>query len=60
MKSMLIIGLGRFGHHLCKNLVDLDNEVMIIDERGINNEIEKNLDRFVNVCRSCSNICGYA
>lgn len=33
MKSMLIIGLGRFGHHLCKNLVDLDNEVMIIDER---------------------------
>lgn len=33
MKSMLIIGLGRFGHHLCKNLVDLDNEVMIIDEK---------------------------
>ena len=24
--------------------------IMIIDERGINNEIEKNLDRFVNVC----------
>ena len=34
--------------------------IMIIDERGINNEIEKNLDRFVNVGRSCSNVCGYA
>ena len=33
MKTMLIIGLGRFGHYLCRNLVDLDNEVMIIDEK---------------------------
>lgn len=33
MKTMLIIGLGRFGHHLCKNLVELDNEIMIIDEK---------------------------
>ena len=33
MKSMLIIGLGRFGHHLCKNLLKQDNELMIIDER---------------------------
>lgn len=33
MKSMLIIGLGRFGHHLCKNLLKQDNEIMIIDER---------------------------
>ena len=31
MKSVLLIGMGRFGHHLCKNLVDLGNEVMIID-----------------------------
>ena len=32
MKSMLIIGLGKFGHHLCHNLLKLDNEIMIIDE----------------------------
>lgn len=31
MKSVLIIGIGRFGLHLCKNLVALGNEVMIID-----------------------------
>lgn len=32
MKSILIIGMGRFGQHLCKNLVELGNEVMIVDE----------------------------
>lgn len=32
MKSVLMIGMGRFGHHLCKNMVELGNEVMIIDE----------------------------
>ena len=26
MKSFLIIGLGRFGTHLCKDLSKLDNE----------------------------------
>ena len=31
-KSFLIIGLGRFGSHLCKNLADLGNEVMIVDK----------------------------
>ena len=31
MKSVLLIGMGRFGHHLCKNLVELGNDVMIID-----------------------------
>ena len=33
MKSVLIIGMGRFGHHLCQKFVELDNEVMIIDNR---------------------------
>lgn len=33
MKSVLIIGLGRFGHHLCKNMAELDNEIMIVDQR---------------------------
>ena len=32
MKSVLMIGMGRFGHHLCENMVELGNEVMIIDE----------------------------
>jgi trk system potassium uptake protein TrkA len=32
MKSILIIGLGRFGHHLSLNLSKLGNEVMIIDK----------------------------
>ena len=31
MKSVLIIGLGRFGRHLCRKLSDLGNEVMIVD-----------------------------
>lgn len=31
MKSILIIGLGRFGTHLCQNLSKLDNEIMIVD-----------------------------
>ncbi len=37
MKSMLIIGLGDFGHHLCRQLVKLKNQVMVIDknERAI-------------------------
>lgn len=29
---MLIIGLGDFGHHLCRQLVKMKNEVMVIDK----------------------------
>ena len=32
MKSILIIGIGRFGQHLCTNLVKLGNDVMIVDQ----------------------------
>ena len=32
MKTILIIGMGRFGHHLCINLSKMNNEVMIIDK----------------------------
>lgn len=32
MKSILIIGIGRFGQHLATNLVKLGNEVMIVDQ----------------------------
>lgn len=31
MKSMLIIGMGRFGHHLTQNMVKQGNDVMIVD-----------------------------
>ena len=31
MKSILIIGLGRFGTHLCMDLSKLDNEIMVVD-----------------------------
>lgn len=31
MKSMLVIGMGRFGHHLAANLLEMGNDVMIID-----------------------------
>lgn len=32
MKSVLIIGMGRFGHHLCNKMLELGNDVMIADE----------------------------
>lgn len=32
MKSILVIGLGRFGHHLVSNFINLGNDVMIIDQ----------------------------
>ncbi len=32
MRSILIIGLGRFGRHLATSLADLGNELMVIDK----------------------------
>lgn len=32
MKSILIIGMGRFGHYLCKELLAQKNEIMIVDK----------------------------
>lgn len=32
MKSFLIIGMGRFGHYLCRELASLGNEIMAVDE----------------------------
>jgi trk system potassium uptake protein TrkA len=32
MKSILIIGLGQFGTHLCRDFAKLDNEIMIVDQ----------------------------
>ncbi|MGC2873469.1 potassium channel family protein [Ihubacter sp. rT4E-8] len=38
MRSVLVIGLGRFGRHLATNLSNLGNEVMVIDidENAVN------------------------
>lgn len=33
MKTILMIGMGKFGHHLCQNLARLGNEIMIVDDR---------------------------
>lgn len=32
MKSFLIIGMGKFGHYLCRELASLGNEIMAVDE----------------------------
>ena len=32
MKSILIIGMGRFGHHLAANFLEHNHDVMIVDE----------------------------
>lgn len=32
MRSFLIIGMGRFGQYLCRELAKLGNEIMIVDE----------------------------
>ncbi len=37
-KSMLIIGIGRFGKHLCQKLAELGNQIMIVDEKEENLE----------------------
>ena len=31
MKTVLVIGLGRFGRHLCKGLTESGNEVLAVD-----------------------------
>ena len=33
MKSVLIIGLGRFGKYMAENMMALGNEVLAIDNR---------------------------
>lgn len=36
MKSFLVIGIGRFGKHLSRKLIELGNEVMIVDKNEEN------------------------
>lgn len=46
MKSFLIIGMGKFGHHMCHNLATLGNELMVVDE------IEENVEDVVDIVTS--------
>ncbi len=52
MKSILVIGMGRFGRHLANKLVELGNDVMIIDRNeDIINSLSSNFtDAFVGDC----------
>ena len=38
MKSFLIVGLGSFGHHLCRALAEQKCEIMAVDRDGENLE----------------------
>lgn len=42
MKSFLIIGMGKFGHHMCYNLSLLGNDIMAVDE--IDEKVEDVVD----------------
>ncbi|MFV0465038.1 MAG: potassium channel family protein [Lachnospiraceae bacterium] len=55
MKSILMIGMGRFGTHLCMNLSKLDNEIMIVDQHE---ELLEDLLPFVTSAKigDCTNI----
>lgn len=55
MKSILMIGMGRFGRHLCENLSSLGNEIMIVDQK------EENLEGLLSIVVSakigdCTNV----
>ncbi len=55
MKNILVIGMGRFGQHLCKELYELGNEIMAIDTDEVALE---SVSEYVAASRvaDCSNI----
>lgn len=52
MKSVLVIGLGRFGRHLAHKMRELGNDVMIVDkdEKLVNEMAEKFTDSHIGDC----------
>ena len=51
MKSVLLIGLGRFGRHIAKKLYSLGHEVMAVDSN------EERVDTVGTLCpHACRNI----
>lgn len=54
MKSILVIGCGRFGRHLAKQMQELGNEVMIVDKDE--DLIEELSSQFTDaLCGDCTN-----
>lgn len=53
MKSVLIIGMGKFGHQLCESLLEFDNQVMIVDvdETKVEDLMSKVTTALVADCR---------
>ncbi|MGM9552331.1 MAG: potassium channel family protein [Clostridia bacterium] len=53
-KNVLVIGMGRFGQHLCKKLYELNNEIMAID---IDEPALDNVSEYVATARiaDCTN-----
>lgn len=54
MKSILVIGMGRYGQHLAMKMQELGNDVMIVDrdERIINNLASYFTDSHIGDCTS--------
>ena len=52
MKSILVIGMGRFGRHLAKKMFDLGNDVMIVDKDSeiFEQLAEKFTDSYIGDC----------
>lgn len=55
MKTILIIGIGRFGRHLARKFIDLGNQVMIVD---INEEKMRDIIPIVTTAQigDCTNV----
>ena len=54
MKSILVIGMGRFGYHLAAKMQELGNDVMIVDrdEKLINDMASRFTDSHIGDCTS--------
>ena len=53
MKSILVIGMGRFGTYLAQNLADMGNQVMVVDKDA--DIIERLAPRFTDaLCGDCA------
>ena len=52
MKSILVIGMGRFGRHLAQKMLELGNDVMVVDkdERRIEQYASIFTDSFIGDC----------
>ena len=51
MKKILVIGVGRFGKHLAKTMLDLGNDIVIVDKNeekveALNDDAKKIVEEF--------------